>query len=296
MAEQEAPLKTYRGNCHCAAFVYEITLPEIKQVTECNCSICYKKGAIFVFPKPSDVKFVKGDPSTLAHYNFNTNKFTHEFCPTCGVSLMIVGHLTPEKEGKKPENGFNVRTFQRGQVDLWTFDIKTFDGNATPSPYEAPKFTGPEPTGEVEGGKLYTGSCHCGAVTVALKSKPLNKDFQGLTECNCSSCSRYGAVWSYQPHAQVVVEGKENLGLYLFNKRAAKKRFCKICGVPVCQETVQFSEEKVAQMPENMKKWYVGAKDLTSLNLRVIHGLNVGDLNPKRFDGYNFIPPQYVEP
>jgi hypothetical protein len=84
--------------------------------------------------------------------------------------------------------------------------------------------------------------------------------------------------------------------LYLFNKRAAKKMFCKICGVPVCQETVQFPEEKVAQMDENTKKWYEGSKDQTSLNLRVINGLDVKDLSPNRFDGYNFIQPKYVEP
>jgi hypothetical protein len=77
MAEQQGPLKTYRGNCHCTAYVYEVTVPEIKQASECNCSVCYKKAALWVFPKPSDVKFVKGDPSTLTRYNFSKNQFTH---------------------------------------------------------------------------------------------------------------------------------------------------------------------------------------------------------------------------
>lgn len=110
MAEQQAPLKTYRGNCHCAAFVYEITLPEIKQLSECNCSICYKKAALFVFPNPNDVEFVKGNASELTDYNFNSNEFTHKFCSTCGVSVMVVGHLTPPKAGEDelPDNGFNV--------------------------------------------------------------------------------------------------------------------------------------------------------------------------------------------
>ncbi|TGJ83001.1 hypothetical protein E0Z10_g5766 [Xylaria hypoxylon] len=298
MTEEQAPLKTYRGNCHCAAFVYEVSLPEIKQASECNCSICYKKAAIWVFPKPSDVKFVKGDPSALTNYNFNKKQYTHKFCSTCGVSLMVVGHLSPPKAGenKVPDNGFNVRTFQHGQVDVRKLDIKPFDGSALPPTYEAPKFKGLEPAGDAEDLQLYTGSCHCGAVTVGLKSKPLNKDFPGLVECDCSSCGRYGATWRYQPSAQVVIEGRENLVGYYFNKKIVSKNFCKSCGVPVCSETVDCSEEQVAQMDEATRQWYTQSKGLMAFNLRVINGLNVKDLNPKHFNGYTYIQPGYVEP
>lgn len=53
----------------------------------------------------------------------------------------------------------------------------------------------PEHKGEippnVEGGQLYTGSCHCGAVTVALSCKPLDEFNEGVViVCNCSICSR----------------------------------------------------------------------------------------------------------
>ncbi|KAI0100611.1 glutathione-dependent formaldehyde-activating enzyme [Nemania sp. FL0031] len=303
MSEQQAELKTYRGNCHCAAFIYEITLPEIKQASACNCSICYKKAALWVFPKPTDVKFVKGDPSALTDYTFNKKQFTHKarssaciFCPTCGVSLMVVGHLTPPKDGedKLPENGVNVRTLQHGQVDVWKIDTQTFDGSSLPPAYEAPDYKGPQPAGDVEGGQVYTGSCHCGAVTVALKSKPLDKDLQGLVECNCSSCGKYGATWAYPPHAQVVIEGKENLGAYYFGKKLAGKMFCKICGVPICSEAVQ--DAQVSQMDEATRKWYEGAQLGKAFNLRVINGLNVNDLTAAHFDGYNYIQPKYVEP
>ncbi|KAI0966865.1 glutathione-dependent formaldehyde-activating enzyme [Xylaria arbuscula] len=298
MAEQQAPLKTYRGNCHCAAFVYEITLPEIKQGAECNCSICYKKAAIWVFPKPSDVKFVKGDASGLTDYTFNNKKFAHKFCSTCGVSLMVVGHLSLPKPGedKLPENGFNVRTFQHGQVDVWKLDTKAFDGKSLPPAYEAPKYTGPEPAGDAEGLQQYTGSCHCGAITVGLKSKPINKQTKGLVECDCSICSRYGATWTYPPRAQLVIEGRENLGVYFFGAKIVGKNFCKICGVPVCSETVQLSDEQVAQLDEKTREWYNGNNHLVAFNLRVVNGLSVKDLNTKRFQGYRYIPGTYVEP
>lgn len=93
MAEQQEQLKTYRGNCHCAAFVYEISLPEIKQASDCNCSVCYKKAAIWVFPKPSDVKFVKGDPSGLTDYTFNKKQYTHKvrsLKDSCSCDMLLL--------------------------------------------------------------------------------------------------------------------------------------------------------------------------------------------------------------
>ena len=66
-----------------------------------------------------------------------------------------------------------------------------FDGKSLGEPYDAPQHKGPLPTAEIEGGKLYTGSCHCGALTVAAKLKPLDETFpDALLICNCSSCER----------------------------------------------------------------------------------------------------------
>ena len=67
----------------------------------------------------------------------------------------------------------------------------SIDGASLPPAYQPPEYTGPEPTAEIEGGKLYTGSCHCGAVKVALKSKPLDKTYdEDIVDCNCSHCRK----------------------------------------------------------------------------------------------------------
>lgn len=67
-----------------------------------------------------------------------------------------------------------------------------FDGkNLGTIPYTAPEYTGPEPTAEIEGAKLYKGSCHCGAATACIKIKPLDSTYPDrITECNCSNCQR----------------------------------------------------------------------------------------------------------
>lgn len=78
-------------------------------------------------------------------------------------------------------------------IDKHSSTIYSINGKSFGTPYEPAKYTGPEPKGVVEGGQLYTGSCHCGAVKVAFNSKPLNKaTTEKCTECNCSICNRVG--------------------------------------------------------------------------------------------------------
>jgi hypothetical protein len=75
----EQPLLTYRGNCHCKAFVYEVKLPVIRAVKQCNCSICHKKGYLWVFPETVDhFKFVKGDEDAISSYTFNAKSKVHK--------------------------------------------------------------------------------------------------------------------------------------------------------------------------------------------------------------------------
>ncbi|KAL7627550.1 hypothetical protein AAE478_001743 [Parahypoxylon ruwenzoriense] len=293
-------LKTYRGNCHCAAYVYEIKLPEVTELTECNCSICYKKAGLWSLVKRENLRFVKGDPDTLTNYTFGKKTFNHKFCPNCGIQLLVVGYLEPPKPGeeKEPLTGLNVRTFQHGQgVDVWKLEKKPLDGKSWPPLYEPAKYTGTEPKAEIEGGKLYTGSCHCGAVKVALKSKPLDKaSTERISECNCSICGRIGAVWVYPKKEQVEIEGAENLAIYLFATKVFGKSFCKICGVQVHNVMQPTTEEQFSQMPKENADFIRGAIHIQPVNLRVFDDLDVHDLNVGQIDGYNFIKPLYVEP
>lgn len=79
--------RTYRGNCHCGDFVYIIAgVDEITEVTECNCSICLKKGYLLFFPG-DDAQFtlVKGSEDALASYTFGTAALSHKVSqsPSC---------------------------------------------------------------------------------------------------------------------------------------------------------------------------------------------------------------------
>lgn len=73
----ENNLMTYKGNCHCAAFQFEIDVPEIKEALACNCSICFKKGYLWIFPKKKDLRVIKGEES-LVGYQWGSKNVTHK--------------------------------------------------------------------------------------------------------------------------------------------------------------------------------------------------------------------------
>lgn len=74
--------KSYRGNCHCGAFVYTIVVPEIKGIASCNCSFCSKKGVLWTsIPHPEDqFTIVKGKEGDLAVYQFGSRNLSHKVC------------------------------------------------------------------------------------------------------------------------------------------------------------------------------------------------------------------------
>jgi hypothetical protein len=94
--QQQQPLKTYRGNCHCGAFVYEADLPEITSGGECNCSICVKKGYVLVFLGRDKFRVVKGSEDQLTVYAFGTRVLEHLVNPDSSASLVgiLAGELT----------------------------------------------------------------------------------------------------------------------------------------------------------------------------------------------------------
>lgn len=75
----------------------------------------------------------------------------------------------------------------------------------------------------------YLGSCHCGSVRFEINTdQPLDPYFR----CNCSLCSRKGAVMGeVAREALQVTVGAELLSTYTWNTREAQHYFCKVCGI-----------------------------------------------------------------
>lgn len=75
----------------------------------------------------------------------------------------------------------------------------------------------------------YRGSCHCNAVKFEIQTdEPLDPYFR----CNCSLCSRKGAVMGQAPRAALqVTQGQDDLSVYRWNTQEAEHLFCKHCGI-----------------------------------------------------------------
>ena len=69
-------------------------------------------------------------------------------------------------------------------------------------------------------------SCHCGAVRFAVETAPGE-----VTDCNCSICRRYGALWAYYqaPQLQFAAENGPT-DAYLWGRRQLELHRCRACG------------------------------------------------------------------
>jgi len=90
-----APGAISRGGCHCGRVAFEVEgRPET--VSECNCSICAKKGYLhWIVPRES---FRLLTPvANISTYSFNTGVAKHHFCPNCGVAAFYIPRSDPDK-------------------------------------------------------------------------------------------------------------------------------------------------------------------------------------------------------
>ena len=113
---------TYEGSCHCARITFEVD-GDIKQVVECNCSHCSRKGYLLWFVPRQQLRLLCPE-SALATYTFNKGVISHHFCPECGCA--------PFGFGKDPSGAataaVNVRCLEG--VEPSTLKVVPFNGRS----------------------------------------------------------------------------------------------------------------------------------------------------------------------
>lgn len=68
-------------------------------------------------------------------------------------------------------------------------------------------------------------TCHCGACRIGLPCPPTT-----LTNCNCSLCRRYGALWAYYDPAVVDLSGLGPTDTYAWDRQTLDVHRCRDCG------------------------------------------------------------------
>jgi hypothetical protein len=89
--------RRYQGSCHCQAVRYEAGFDLSAGTNRCNCSICSKARAWFLFVRAEDFKLLAGEES-LSSYEWvppgrTEAGLTYRFCSRCGVRLYATGEL-----------------------------------------------------------------------------------------------------------------------------------------------------------------------------------------------------------
>ncbi|KAJ7055005.1 Mss4-like protein [Mycena amicta] len=109
----------YHGNCHCGAVAYTLLSPEkIAVARECNCSICWRDGSLWIFAEKTSVTF-RGVPESLREYTFGDKKTFHGFCKHCGVSIRERFVFAAMEK----KTALNVRTILGLDIDSITLEF-----------------------------------------------------------------------------------------------------------------------------------------------------------------------------
>ena len=114
-------------------------------------------------------------------------------------------------------------------------------------------------------GKMkHQGSCHCGKIRFEVEGE--------LTEamaCNCSICSRKGALMWFVPRSSVTLQTPEtDLSTYTFNKHVIKHHFCSTCGIHPFGEGIDPKGNAMA-----------------AINIRALPDIDLSKIPVKHFDG-----------
>ncbi len=110
--------QTYTGGRHCGRVRFRVTA-DLWRVTQCNCSICSKKGFLHLIVAPDAFELLQGKES-LTTYRFNTGTAQHTFCSTCGIHPFYVPRSDPDK--------IDVNARCLDGVDVATLKPHLFDG------------------------------------------------------------------------------------------------------------------------------------------------------------------------
>jgi len=114
------------------------------------------------------------------------------------------------------------------------------------------------------GAKTYAGGCHCGNVRYDV-----TMELGEVMQCNCSICSKTGALLAFAPAAQFQLRsGEGRLSDYQFGKKRIHHLFCPTCGIR------SFAR---GTGPDG--------KEMAAINVRCLDGVDATALPVKPFDG-----------
>ena len=112
--------------------------------------------------------------------------------------------------------------------------------------------------------QTYTGGCQCGKVCYELQT-----EITKVVSCNCSRCSKWGALMSAVPLSDFkLLSGAEAVTVFQFNKNLVHHPFCATCGIQ------SYAHGKAAN-----------GMEMVMINVRCLDGVDATQFEVMTFDG-----------
>jgi len=84
----------FEGGCHCGAVRFAVEA-EARELLDCNCSICTRKGLLHLIVEKEAFTLLRGGEQ-LVTYTFGTHLAKHVFCRVCGIHPYYVPRSHPD--------------------------------------------------------------------------------------------------------------------------------------------------------------------------------------------------------
>ncbi len=112
--------QTYQGSCHCGAVSFTAKM-NLTNITQCNCSICHKKGALHHRILMDKFTLLSGEKD-LTLYQFGSKEAKHLFCRHCGIHAFSHPRFDPTMIS------INIRSLDDFDSDTADYQLRLFDG------------------------------------------------------------------------------------------------------------------------------------------------------------------------
>jgi len=109
-----------KGTCHCGNISIE-TAEIPTMLVSCNCSICFRTGALWGYYTSDEVE-VSHEKSPTAAYSWGDARIAFHHCRHCGC----VTHYTSTKKTEKMRTAINFRMVEREITE--SIRVRKFDG------------------------------------------------------------------------------------------------------------------------------------------------------------------------
>jgi hypothetical protein len=90
-----AMMETREGGCHCGRVRFRAKV-DLDRLSQCDCTICTKKGILHLVTDPKDFELLKGKDALTA-YRFQTGVAQHTFCKYCGMHAFYIPRSQPHQ-------------------------------------------------------------------------------------------------------------------------------------------------------------------------------------------------------